>query len=274
MKVNLTRPLQLLQWSSYLSILVLVKLFIVLPLAVLLFNDFYHRLLPADSSQWVPLSTLNQVQSSESSFSYQQSISRVHIERDLPRTLDNGRPQPIPLRAHILYKVDLDTKFYCLPTSKGLINNIEEVELEVYLSPYSLVYRRTIPIICMKGDDSISIMELYRHGPSRLELYQKEWLNHIKLHDKIALNSNVGFMRYVLKMPESHRLIILPESGMRFRMNFEQGLRNVMLRWHKFTYAIGIIVFDFALSVLFTIAAFISFFLISRRKIAADPKTD
>lgn len=270
MKIDITRPLQLLQWSSYLGILVLVKLFVILPLAAILFNDFYLRLLPSDSSQWVPLSTFEVSQdAAESSLIYDQSINRVLIERALPKTIDNGISQKINLRDHILYKVDLDTKFYCLPTarSKGSTNNIEELEVEIYSSnkPESLMYRRTTPIVCMKPDDSINVMELYKFGPNRLELFKKEWLNHFKSHDKVSITSEMSSVRYVLKVPKSHKLLIQPDSGFRFRMSFEQGLRNVMLRWHKVTYAVGIVIFDLAISSLFVITAFLSFFLIMRR---------
>ncbi|QLL33276.1 hypothetical protein HG536_0E01870 [Torulaspora globosa] len=277
MKIDITRPLQLLQWSSYLGILVLVKLFVILPLAAILFNDFYLRLLPPDSSQWVPLSTFDISQdSAENNLVYDQTINRVLIERALPKTIDNGISQKINLRDHILYKVDLDTKFYCLPTarSKGQTTNIEELEIEIYSSnkPESLIYRRTIPIVCMRPDDSINIMELYKFGPSRLELFRKEWLNHFKAHDRISITSEMSSVRYVLKVPKSHKLVIQPDSGFRFRMSFEQGLRNVMLRWHKFSYAVGIVIFDLAISSLFVITAFFSFFLIMRR--SSDKKDD
>ncbi|QLQ80834.1 hypothetical protein HG537_0E01890 [Torulaspora globosa] len=277
MKIDITRPLQLLQWSSYLGILVLVKLFIILPLAAILFNDFYLRLLPSDSSQWVPLSTFDIFQDfTENQVVYDQSINRVLIERALPKTIDNGISQRINLRDHILYKVDLDTKFYCLPTvrSKGPTTNIEELEIEIYSSnkPESLIYRRSVPIVCMKPDDSINVMELYKFGPSRLELFKKEWLNHFKAHDKISIASEMTSVRYVLKVPKSHKLVIQPDSGFRFRMSFEQGLRNVMLRWHKFSYAVGIVIFDLAISSLFVITAFLSFFLIMRK--SSDKKSD
>lgn len=275
MKIDITRPLQLLQWSSYLGILLLVKIFVILPLAAILFNDFYLRLLPSDSSQWVPLSTFELSHNAvENSMVFDQGINRVLIERALPKTTDNGISQRINLRDHILYKVDLDTKFYCLPTarSKGPVTNIEELEVEIHSSdePQSIIYRRSIPIICMKPEDSINIMELYKYGPSRLELFKKEWLNHFKAHDKISIGSDMSSVRYVLKMPKSHKLVIQPDSGFRFRMSFEQGLRNVMLRWHKFSYAVGIVVFDLAISALFTITAFLSFFLIMRK--TADKK--
>lgn len=270
MKIDITKPLRLLQLSSYLGILLLVKIFVILPLAAILFNDFYLRLLPSDSSQWVPLSTFELAPNAvENTLVYDQNINRVVIERALPNTVDNGIPQNIHLRDHITYKLDVDTKFYCLPTarSNNRVTNIEEVEIEVSDGPGSLIYRRTVPIICMKPCDSINSMELYKHGPSRLELYKKEWLNHFKVHDKVSITSEMSSLRYVLKVPKFHRFVILPDSGFRFRMSFEQGLRNAMLRWPKFTYAVGVVMFDFALSALFMVTAFFSFFVIARRNV-------
>lgn len=269
MRINITRPLQLLQLSSYLGILVLVKLFIILPLAVILFNDFYHHLLPSDSSQWVPLSAFDVREDSNSTTVYQQKINRIQKENELPSIVDNGISQWINLHNQVEYKVDLDTKFYCVPTWRTAYqaSNIDEVVMEVYSSDFAsiLLYRRTVPIICMKNDDSINALELYKYGPSRLELFKKEWSNHIKVHDKISVTHNLQAFRYVLKAPKTFKLIMQPDSGFRFRMSFDQGLRNAMLRWHKITYAVGIVVFDFAISTLFAFTAFISFFLITRR---------
>lgn len=269
MRINITRPLQLLQLSSYLGILVLVKFFIILPLATILFNDFYHHLLPSDSSQWVPLSILDFKQDSNSTIEYQQRFNRIDTEKELPSIIDNGISQYINLHSQVQYKVDLDTKFYCVPTWRTTYqtSNVDEVQMEIYSSDSasSLIYRRTVPIICMKSEDSINDSELYKYGPSRLELFKKEWLNHIKVHDKISVDHKMESFHYVLKAPKTFKLVIQPDSGFRFRMSFEQGLRNAMLRWHKISYAVGIVVFDFAISTLFALTAFISFYLITRR---------
>lgn len=269
MRLNLTRPLQFLQWSSYISLLLMVKIFIIFPLAVLLFNDFYLRLLPADSSQWVPLSTFNK-NVSTNEIIYDQIVDRVPLERELPKIIDNGLAQHVSLRDHIVYKMDLDYKFYCLMPLGGQFNRISNLELKIYASddPESLIYARSVPIICLKPCDSIATAELYKYGPSRQDLFQKEWLNHIKLHDKIDIDSNTRVIQHLTLPTSSFGLIMLPESGCRFRMNFEQGLRNVMLRYHKITYAVGIIVFDFAIFVLFAITTFVTFFLISKRNAA------
>lgn len=276
MRINITRPLQLLQLSSYLGVLLLVKLFIILPLAVILFNDFYLHLLPPDSSQWIPLSTFRtSKQDSNSTIVYEQSIRRTCTEKELPSVVDNGISQRINLHCHTPYKVDLDTKFFCTPTWRTAYqaSNIDEVEMEVY-SYNALIYRRTIPIVCLKSDDSITLSEVYNHGPSRLELFRKEWLNHIKVHDKISVNQRVDTFRYVLKAPKTFKLIVQPESGFRFRMSFEHGLRNAMLRWRKITYVVGTAVFDLAISTLFTVTALVSFFLITRKGKSKPTKAD
>lgn len=266
MRLNLTRPLQFLQWSTYISLLLMVKVFIIFPLAVLLFNDFYIRLLPADSSQWVPLSTFNK-NVSRNEIIYDQLIDRIPIERELPKVIDNGLTQHVALRDHIIYKMDLDFKFYCLMPLGGQFNRISSLDLKIYASddPESLIYARSVPIICLKPCDSIATTELYKYGPSRQDLFQKEWLNHIKLHDKIEIASHAKVIQHLTLPTSSFGLVVLPESGCRFRMNFEQGLRNVMLRYHKITYAVGIIVFDFAISILFAITTFVTFFVISKR---------
>lgn len=271
MQLNLTKPLQILQWSSYAYLLVLVKIFVIFPIAILLFNDFYLRLLPSDSSQWVNLSKLQTQKNDLSSVEFFQTIERIPIDSDIPALLDNGLAEGIPLRDHISYKMDLDMNFFCKFSSKSqgyTPSGIVEMLLQVYSThkTETLIFQRTMPVLCMTIDDSIIEEELYKQGPSRLALYQKEWSNRIAIHDKIDINPRDLGLKHVwtLKSPGS-RLIFNPESGFRFRMSFEQGLRNMMLRWHKITYIVGIIVFDCAISTLFVMAVLVSFYFMSNK---------
>lgn len=77
----------------------------------------------------------------------------------------------------------------------------------------------------------MSPQEIEQLGPSRLDVYDEEWLNTIRIEDKISLESSYETISVFLKTEIAQRnLIIHPESGIKFRMNFEQGLRNLMLR--------------------------------------------
>lgn len=270
MQLNITKPLQILQWSAYIYILILVKGFIIFPIAILLFNDFYLRLLPSDSSQWVPLSKFN-VEEFDEGIEFFQKIERIPIEWDIPALPDNGIPESIPLRDHISYKMDFDMNFFCISPTKNLgytPSGISELVLEIHSTErkQSLIFKRNIPILCMTNGDNIVEDELYDQGPSRLSLYEKEWINHIKIHDKVDIGPEDNEIKYIWTIrSESPRILFNLESGFRLRMNFEQGLRNLMLRWHKITYIIGVVVFDCAISTIFGIAVLISFYSLSNK---------
>lgn len=273
MLINVTRSLQLVQWSSYVAIAFLVQLVIIFPLSVLLFHDFYVRLLPPDSSQWIPLSAFNNTYEMQ----FQQVIIRTPPEYPLPTLLDNGLPQGIPLRDHILYKMDIDVNLYCLKDSWDEGHNLDSVQLQVYtivfddeLELSTLVYRRTIPVVCLKTQDSISVDDIYKVGPNRLLLFEKEWLNHITIEDNISVGPEAEAIQYVFSSRNESDLIFDPKSSVRLIMNFEQGFRNLMLRWRLLSHIIGTTVFFIVITILFALTGAATFYFINSKSVTSN----
>lgn len=268
MKINISPPLRLLQWSSYACIILLVKVFIIFPLAVLLFHDLYSRLLPADSSNWVPFDTLQNIDCSWNKHgqTFTQAIKRVDTDYELPKTLDNGISQPIHLRDHILYKMDLNLQFYCIHmfTDKQR-NNLMEFELQIFgTCPAHKLFSKKIPIVCLTEESQTELgVPSSIYGSSKLELYRKEWLNELKVDDKIKINPKLKSIKFVLQTKGPTQLILGPESGLKFRMHSPQGLINFMLRWRRTAYFVGIVLFDLAITTLFSTSALTTFSLFS-----------
>lgn len=278
MKINVSTPLRLIQWLSYACSLLLVKVFIIFPLAVLLFNDLYQRLLPSDSSNWVPFDTLKEVNHdwNETGWKFAQNVERIDADYDLPKTLDNGIAQPIYLRDHILYKMDLNLQFYCIYLSNDKQkNNLMEFELQIFdRMPKRKMYGKRIPIVCLTEEYQTELgVSSSKYGSSRLELYQKEWLNELDLDDKIEINPELQSISFVLQTREPTKLILGPESGIRFRMHSPQGLINFMLRWRRTAYFVGIALFDLALTTLFTVTALVTFGLVTNKLPEHEPKS-
>lgn len=262
--------MRLVQWSAYACTLLLVKLFIIFPLAVLLFHDLYLRLLPADSSNWVPFDTLRELKHdwSETGWRFSQDIKRIDADYELPKALDNGISQPIYLRDHILYKMDLNLQFYCVHLfNDKQKSNLVELELLIFdrLAKHKL-FRKRIPIICLSEEYPTALgVPSSKYRSSRLELYRKEWLNELELDDKIQIHPKMRSIDFVLQTVEPTQLIFEPESGIKFRMHSPQGLINFMLRWRRTTYFVGIALFDLAITTLFSITALSTFALVSKK---------
>lgn len=278
MRINLSHLLRLLQWSSYTCTLLLVKLFVVFPLAVLLFHDFYLRLLPADSSSWVPFDILPEQNHFWHEYSriFTQKIERIDIDNELPKTLDNGLSQPIFLRDHILYKMDLNLQFYCIHLFNDKPkNNVVEFELNIFnQNSGEKLFAKRIPIACLTEELPTSLgVPSSKYGSSVLELYRREWLNVLKLDDKIEIHPKIGSIKLELRTGQPTQLILEPESSIKFRMHFSQGLINLMLRWHKTAYILGIILFDLTITSLFSISTLVTFTLVSKRLPSDDHKT-
>ncbi|CAI4048438.1 hypothetical protein SUVZ_12G4280 [Saccharomyces uvarum] len=276
MKINISRPLQFLQWSSYIVAAFFIQLLIILPLSVLIYHDFYLRLLPADSSNVVPLNTFNILQGIQFGTKFFQSISSIPVGTDLPQTTDNGLPQPIPMRDNIEYKLDLNLQFYCQNKIGRL--NLDSMLIDVYRGPGPIlrspgrvdnedekIFHTSRPIVCLTVEDSLSPQEVEQLGPSRLNAYNEEWLNSIIIEDKITLDSSYETVSIFLKTEMAQASIILqPKSGATFRMNFEQGLRNLMLRKRFLSYVIGISIFHCIICMLFFLTGCIAFVFVRK----------
>ena len=288
MKINIARPFQIFQWSSYVVGAIVTHFIIVFPLACMLFNDFYNRLIPSDSSQLVPLSAFELVETSTAHLKYSQQLYKVNAPQELPPLLSNGLNQRIPLREQVDYKVDASFNFYCLidDNVENPVHNLQRVTVSVYgvsaNERHNLLYATSIPIICMKASDSISLPENKQLKNSRMASYRTEWLNKIKIDDVSdfstdysinglsvmfnfpspkVYNKNGKSYNHGIKEMDAYSLLMEPESNLNFRVNFNQGIRNLMLRYRTITYTIGITVFHITMTILFVLTVGMGFYL-------------
>ena len=288
MKINIARPFQLFQWSSYVVGALITHFVIVFPLACMLFNDFYNRLIPSDSSQLVPLSAFELTETSTSHLKYTQQLYKVQAPHDLPSILDNGLNQRIPLRTQVDYRVDATLNFYCLIDDivDKPVHNLQRVTVSVYgvngHGTHNLLYATSVPILCMKASDSISLPENKQLKGSRMASYRSEWLNKIKLDDvsDFSTGYSIEGLSVMFNFPapkvynkkgnsynhgmenmDTYSLLMEPESNLNFRVNFNQGIRNLMLRYRTITYIVGIAVFHVAMTILFMLTVGMGFYI-------------
>lgn len=265
MKFNLTRPFQIAQWVSYILGVGILQIVVILPLAVLLFHDFYTRLLPSDSSVWVPLDNFNS-NASGLNTRFKQGIVCVSPDKQLPGLKPNGLSQPIALRCHTNYKLDMKLEFYC--HSLDAIGNSKGTDLQyavVSLSDDSnLFYRYRQPVIC-RNQGATNVLEGNNHAKSRMEVLRNEWLNSLSLEDIADISPQLENIEISIDLPNSNGEILLePTSGILVRRSFEQGLRNWMLRRWRTTYIIGTAVFYISLSFIFVITCMATFLIFTK----------
>ncbi|CCH62961.1 hypothetical protein TBLA_0I03050 [Henningerozyma blattae CBS 6284] len=279
MKLNITKPLQLAQWLSYLILLFLISVIIILPLSVILFNDFYLSLLPKDSSQWLPLANFNFSINPNNILSFETDIQRLNPDINLPPVINNGLISNIYLRESIIYKFDAIFNFYCLKNNSNL-NNHQLTNLNVkFFSVYGknndmLIYNKDFPITCMKTNikfnnyDQIDILSNNQHNHASKEMnilnqINKYWLNKIDIDDILSIGTNSDHFTVEFNLPIGDELIFnFDTSFIRSRMVFDQDFRNIMLRWSKTTYIIGTIIFFILICFIFLITFSITFFFI------------
>lgn len=253
----------------------------------MLFNDFYLRLIPSDSSQLVPLSALSLQQTGTSIVRYFQMLDKVSIQNELPSVKDNGLAQRIPIRDHINYKIDVSLKFFCTlnDVPGAWFYNLQNLKISVSAITHDKknlpLYVANIPVSCMKNDDSISLPENKQLSTSRMKSFNTEWLNEIKIDDVIEFTPSDDYqgLSVIFTIPNTlsehgHEtinvfgLLMNPESSLNFRMNFNQGLRNLMLRYRIITYIVGTVIFHIITTLLFVVTAILAFYVTNRNLVS------
>ncbi|KAG0672376.1 hypothetical protein C6P45_003060 [Maudiozyma exigua] len=294
MKLNISWPFQLMQWTSYVTVIFIVQIIIILPLSFISFNDFYQYLIPTDSSQLVPLSAFNLTESGRCHFQYTQLLDKVSAHQDLPIVKPNGLIQHIPVREHIDYRIDATFKFFCLINEEDTAkHNLQTATVSVYTlrkgSNPLLLHSKYVPIVCITPQDKITLPEGKQLKHSRLSQYRTEWLNEIKIDDISDLTTDsqteslvIGFNfiadeRYATKgynhgypYRNAYTLLMNEESKLNLRINFNQGIRNLMLRYRIITYVVGTIVVHILISFLMIITTVTAFYLTNQKLAESD----
>lgn len=294
MKVNISWPFQLMQWTSYLVAIFTVQIIIILPLSFILFNDFYQYLIPTDSSQLVPLSAFNLTENGRCHFHYNQDLNKVTAHQDLPIVKPNGLIQHIPVREHIDYRIDATFKFFCLINEKDTgKHNLQTATVSIYaeregMNPI-LLHSKYVPILCLTEQDTITVPENKQLKHSRLSQYKTEWLNEIKIDDISDLTTDTqttglairfnfpgnnggkkGGFNHGSPYINGYTLLMNEESKLNLRINFNQGIRNLMLRYRFITYVIGTIVVHILISFLMILTAVTAFYLTNQKLAESD----
>ncbi|CCF56019.1 hypothetical protein KAFR_0A05840 [Kazachstania africana CBS 2517] len=257
MKINVTKPFQLLQYVCYIFVVLLLQIVVVGPLSILIFNDFYTRLIPDDSLQFVPISKFDQGKV-EDVLIFKQDIDRISLNDDLINLDNNGISEKIPLREFINYELDFAFDFYCQSELETF--NLQNVKISIQANDLPL-YVLEMPIICITKNDTI----LLNSHTSRLELWQLEWLNKIHIDNVVTVPSNVDIISIVINKPSHSHFLVKPDSNLNFRMDFTNDLRNMMLRKRTITHIIGILIVNILLNLLFLLITVITFIVTSNK---------
>lgn len=282
------------QWTSYVVAIFIVQIIIILPLSFILFNDFYQYLIPTDSSQLVPLSAFNLTESGRCHFQYTQKLDKVTAHQDLPIVKPNGLIQHIPVREHIDYRIDATFKFFCLINEEDTAkHNLQTATVSIYAhrdgSTPLLLHSKYVPIVCITSQDKITLPEGKQLKQSRISQYKTEWLNEIKIDDISDLTTDSQTVGLVIRFNfltnekdttqgynhgyphrDVYTLLMNEDSKLNLRINFNQGIRNLMLRYRIITYVVGTIVVHILISFLMIITTVTAFYLTNQKLAESD----
>lgn len=253
------------QWFSYITGVCFVQFLIIFPLSVLLFHDFYSKLLPPDSSQWVGINNFE----TEKSHLFSQKLERIESHKPLISVKPNGLPQTVGLREQTDYRLDLQLDFYCACFSAMIepkaVTGMVYIDLVDQLAERFYSYKG--PVLCFSTVEDTGVLAGNKHLSSRKEVIKNEWLNSVHIEDVIEVNHDLSQLTISIKINNhtgsSFQIIPEPSSGVLFRRFFNNGLRNWMLRRWRTTYILGISIFYISLSFTFVITCISSFFIFS-----------
>lgn len=240
----------------------------IFPLAIILFHDFYRRLLPSDALTLIPLSAFTKQSEMLTGIwnrSGKQSIRRVGPASTLPWMQNRGSPEEIPLRSHLTYKMDIEIRAYCAALEGDFGSHIDMLNFKVFGGPSgdTLIYARETPIYCVAVNDKPQMSE---QPANQRSVMSKQWLNELLFEDVADISTSTLYLRYELKLNSAGKaLYIEPSSHFRLRVNYDQGLRNLMLKRKFFAYIFGIASFFIIISTTTTVVALSSFLVIHQK---------
>ncbi|SCV04723.1 LANO_0G11958g1_1 [Lachancea nothofagi CBS 11611] len=228
MQINVTLPLRWAQCWGYAIILMLVNLIVIFPLSAFLFQDFYSRMIPADSVQTIPFSESRKEMGNRSGnikTTFQFDVERYSSDTAiLPHVAANGFAQNVPLRADIPYNVNLDLNVFCLNKVTDLSVRDAEITISVSTSKKlaeSVVFRKTLIFSCANTRDIPSLCENNRLSSTFANQVQKELVNSFHLDNPIFIEHDMKSLELSLKFAGNANLIVDPNTSLlTFSMNF------------------------------------------------------
>lgn len=123
-----------------------------------------------------------------------------------------------------------------------------------------VIYRKILLLTCANTRDTHSLSETKRLTSTFAKQVQDELVNSFYLENPVIIDHDIKSLRVVLTLAGNAKVIIDPNSSeLKFAMNFELSLRNLMIKWKKLTYCIGTLLFNAFISFFFLIAFAISF---------------
>ncbi|SCU77710.1 LAMI_0A02080g1_1 [Lachancea mirantina] len=276
MRLNITLPLKWAQWWIYCILIILVNFVVILPLASFLFHDFYSRLIPTDTIQTIPFSSSKlDEHAKENGYSFLFDIQRHDTDVvTLPRLLENGLEQNIPLRSDIPYDVDIKLKAFCLNNSPG--NNIKTAMLTLrVISPKTftkrILFQRPLLLTCVNSKDVYALAEAGALTPNFAYRLQKDLVNRFEKDHCAMIAHDVKKIEVSILMRDPATLLVdSAASELRLAMDLKYSPRNIMLRWKKLSYIVGILTFHGVILFFFSIAFIISFWRIKSTEVTID----
>lgn len=206
---------------------------------------------------------------------FQFDLKRYSTEdAKLPFVSPNGFAQSVPLRSDIPYNMDVNLNIFCL--NKVTDWNIRDAEVSISVlksgkSNAAVVFRKTLLLSCANTRDVHSVSGTRRLTTTFAKQIQDELVNSYSLENPFFVEHDVKCLEVSLRCAGNANLIIDPNSSeLKLSMNFENSLRNLMIRWKKLTYAVGTVVFDVIITSFFFLAFGLTFLRAGRVKERKD----
>lgn len=205
---------------------------------------------------------------------FKQSIKRIpHESAQLPILSNNGIPEPIPLRDHVNYIMDLRLQLFCRTHQGEFPSTPLTVSLSSNVGRGTPLYVKEWQVVCMRPGADIYERELYSdaktHG-NRRAAFEREWVNTVHWEDVISLPPDTKHLTLSVEKRGAVELLFKMDddddgSAVQIRETFIQGLRYLMVKHRLLAYLFGCIVCYVVLSLMFLFTSVATFTFVSSR---------
>ncbi|AAS52756.2 AER072Wp [Eremothecium gossypii ATCC 10895] len=248
MQINVLWPLQWVPWATYAAVILWVQVVVILPLATVLWQDFYSQLLPSESHFERQLRPVKAPASAAGSVNYMWSMElwrQTVSPQDVTSTPPSAGHEQLAVQSGIPYLLVIDLQLYCFDQEPIHVVTVEVAAHTEYFT-----------VTCFPSVEH-AMRSPWTAQPLATRI-QHEFENRLQLPD-ILLSADTRMVNVTIQ--STARLRFGHRSAYSLSMQVG-GIRYAMLHWYRTCHILGTTLFVGVISAWFYISFSIAFMVI------------
>ncbi|AGO12425.1 AaceriAER072Wp [[Ashbya] aceris (nom. inval.)] len=249
MQINVLWPLQWVPWATYAAVVLWVQVVVIVPLATVLWQDFYHQLLPAESHFERQLRPVKSPGAAAGSANYMWSMElgrKAVSAKDATSTPPGAGRDQLTVQNGVPYLLGIELQLYCFDRQPI---HVVAVEVEAH--------REYFTVTCFPSVEH-AMQSPWTSQPLATRI-QHEFENWLQIPD-ILLSADTRMVNVTVQSTAELRFGHRSAYSLSMQVG---GIRYAMLHWYHTCHILGTTLFVGVISAWFYISFSIAFMVIS-----------